>query len=84
MIAEIVVISLTAFILNIPLGKWRTKYKKLSINWWLLIHASIPVIIALRIYLETPGWCIPLYIGMAVLGQFAGVWYAKRKANSYE
>lgn len=84
MIVEIVAISLIAFIVNIPLGIWRTRYKRLSINWWLLIHASVPFIVVLRIYLETPNLCIPLFIGMAILGQLLGVRFARRKADSYE
>jgi cytochrome c-type biogenesis protein CcsB len=37
-----------------------------------LIHASIPLIIPLRIWLDTPTVCIPLFIGLAVAGQFVG------------
>jgi hypothetical protein len=69
---NILIISLTALLLNIPLGMWCRKYKKFSFMWFFLIHASIPLIIPLRICLDTPLAFIPLYIGMAVLGQFIG------------
>jgi hypothetical protein len=40
--------------------------------WFLLIHASIPLIIPLRIWLDTPNIFIPLFIVLAVAGQFIG------------
>lgn len=69
---SILFVSLSALVTNIFLGKWRRKYEKFTIPWWLLIHASIPLIIPLRIWLNTPRIFIPLFIGMAVLGQYIG------------
>ncbi|MDR2805111.1 MAG: hypothetical protein LBB85_05620 [Dysgonamonadaceae bacterium] len=70
---NVLILSLIAFLVNIPLGKWRGKYKKLTWPWWLIIHASIPLIIPLRICLfNTPNIFIPLFITLAVLGQFIG------------
>ncbi len=64
--------------MNVFFGKWRTRYKKMTLKWWLLIHASIPFIIPLRIWLDTPKIYIPLFIAFAVLGQFVGSkWLAK-------
>lgn len=79
MIAEIIAVSVTAFVINIPLGRLRTRYKRLSLAWWLLIHASIPIVVALRILLSTPPLCIPLFIAIAVFGQLVGVWSVKGK-----
>jgi hypothetical protein len=75
---NILIISLTALLINIPLGIWRRKYKKFSFMWFFLIHASIPLIIPLRLWLDTPNIFIPLFIGMAVAGQFI---VAKNKNN---
>jgi hypothetical protein len=69
---SIFIISVMALVVNMFLGKARAKYRKFTIAWWLLIHASIPLIIPLRIWLDTPAICIPLFIGLAVLGQFIG------------
>jgi hypothetical protein len=69
---NILIISLTALLINIPLGVWRRKHKKFTLAWWLLIHASILLIIPLRIWLNTPNIFIPLFIALAVLGQFIG------------
>jgi drug/metabolite transporter (DMT)-like permease len=69
---NVLIVSVFSLILNVFLGKYRVRYKKLSLPWWLLIHASIPLIIPLRIWLHTPQIFIPLFIGVAVLGQFVG------------
>jgi hypothetical protein len=69
---NILIISLTAFFINIPLGIWRRRYKKFSFMWFFLIHASIPLIITLRIWLDTPNIFIPLFIVLAVAGQLIG------------
>jgi hypothetical protein len=69
---NILIVSAIALTINIFLGRWRVKYRKFTFKWWLLIHASIPLIIPLRIWLNTPEICIPLFIGLAVAGQFIG------------
>jgi hypothetical protein len=72
---NVLLISLIALTINIFLGRWRMKYRKFTFKWWLLIHASIPLIVPLRIWLDTPAICIPLFIGLAVAGQFVGSRY---------
>jgi hypothetical protein len=69
---NIVIVSFAAFLINLPLGIWRSRYKKFTFRWWLPIHASIPLIVALRIWLATPLIFIPLFIAAAILGQFIG------------
>ena len=78
---NVLIVSLAAFIVNLPLGGWRSKYRKLTLPWWLLIHASIPLIVALRIWLDTPLVFIPLFIAVAVLGQFLGGRLMKKKID---
>jgi hypothetical protein len=75
----ILVISLASLGINIILGRYRAKYRKFTFMWWLLIHASIPLIVPLRIWLESPAAFIPLFIGLAALGQFAGSRIADRQ-----
>nr|WP_321411324.1 hypothetical protein [uncultured Carboxylicivirga sp.] len=72
---SIAIVSFTSFTINLLLGRWRAKYKKFTIAWWLLIHASIPILIPLRIWLDTPKIWIPLFIGIAIAGQFIGSRY---------
>lgn len=72
MMLNILIVAVIALGLNILLGKHRAHFRKMTIKWWLLIHASIPVIIPLRIYLHTPKIMIPLFIGLAIIGQIIG------------
>ncbi|MCD8261044.1 MAG: hypothetical protein LUD15_05750 [Bacteroides sp.] len=42
-------------------------------------NTCLPLTIPLRIWLNTPAVCIPLFIGMAIAGQFIGSeWTAKK------
>jgi hypothetical protein len=76
-VLNILIVSVVAFATNLFLGRWRAGCRKFTVKWWLLIHASIPLIIPLRVWLDTPAVFIPLFIGLAVAGQFAGSKMAK-------
>jgi hypothetical protein len=78
-VLNILIVAAVALGINIFLGKWRVKYRKFTLKWWLLIHASIPLIIPLRIWLGTPTIFIPVFIGLAIAGQFAGSKIAKNR-----
>ncbi len=69
---NIVIVSVVALGINILLGKYRANYRKMTLMWWIMIHASIPLIIPLRIWLDTPKIAIPLFIALAVAGQMIG------------
>ena len=68
----LLIISVFSFLINVPLGIWRERYKKLSLPWFIIIHLSVPVIIVLRIYLKANPYFIPLFIALAVSGQLMG------------
>ena len=61
-----------AFIVNLPLGFWRAGLRKYSWQWFLAIHLSIPLVIAVRISLGVPLWYVPLVIAVAISGQLLG------------
>lgn len=65
-------VSAVSLLVNIPMGRMRERSKKFSWQWIAWVHASIPLIIALRIWLKLPLWAIPLNIAAAVVGQFVG------------
>ena len=69
---KILVVSLVCLLVNIPMGRMRERSRKFSWQWILWIHASIPLIIALRIGLKLHPIAIPINIASAVLGQFIG------------
>lgn len=79
MIMNILIVSVVSLIANIFLGRYRVRYRKMSFMWLLMIHASIPLIIPLRIWLETPRVASFLFIGLAAAGQVIGArWFAEK------
>ena len=61
-----------AFAVNLPLGYLRETSRKFSLRWFILIHLSIPFIIALRSMFGF-GWpLIPVTLACAVGGQVLG------------
>jgi len=75
-------VSVICLLVNIPLGMMRERSRKFSLQWLFWIHASIPLIIALRFWLALHPIAIPLNITAAVLGQFLGGVPEKRKRQA--
>ena len=69
---KILLVSLICLLVNIPMGRMRERCRKFSWQWILWIHASIPLIIVLRIWLRLHPIAIPINIAAAILGQFIG------------
>ena len=73
------ILSLTAFWANIPMGYIRANCPQFSFRWLFWIHASIPLIIFMRVTLGTSKWFIPVCIFWAIAGQIiGGRWRRKR------
>jgi hypothetical protein len=70
-------VGMTALFLNIPLGYIREGCRKFSLLWFFWIHASIPLLIFMRIKLGISPWFIPVSIALAVLGQILGSRYRR-------
>ena len=79
---KILLVSVLCLLVNIPMGVRRERCRKFSWPWIFWIHASIPLIIALRIALQLPLIAIPLNIATAVLGQFIGGASEKKKRQA--
>ena len=69
---KILVVSIVCLLVNIPLGRMRERARKFSWQWILWVHASITLIILMRIGLQLHPVAIPINIASAVLGQFIG------------
>jgi len=82
MALKIFLVSVICFLVNIPLGVWRERTRKFSWQWIVAIHASIPLIIALRIGLKLHPIAIPINIAAAVLGQLVGGLPEKKKRRA--
>lgn len=72
------VIANLAFAMNVPLGLWRTRTRRLSWRWIVALHLAVPPIVALRFSLHVSPIYIPILIAAAVLGQMAGGWLGRR------
>lgn len=78
-ILQLIILLIFAFGVNLPLGYMRETSRKYSLRWFVLIHLSIPFIIALRM-VEGFSWhLIPLTILMAVAGQIVGGQMRRKK-----
>lgn len=66
---RLVALGALACAVNVPCGMWRAHLEKLSPQWFVSIHASIPAVIMSRRALGVPKWAIVLSISCAVVGQ---------------
>ncbi|MBI3011611.1 MAG: hypothetical protein HYY58_03875 [Candidatus Omnitrophica bacterium] len=79
---KILLVSAICLLVNIPMGLMRERCRKFSWQWILWVHASIPLIIFLRIALRLPSLAIPINIAAAVLGQLIGGAPEKRRRKA--
>jgi hypothetical protein len=72
-LAYLVALAAT-FALNLPFGYWRAGVRKFSPQWFVAVHAVVPLVIALRLALGLPfRWSMfPLFVAAYFGGQFAG------------
>ena len=69
---RVAILALTAFALNVPFGAWRARTRKFSVAWAVSIHAPIPAIIPIRLFLDLSYWFIIASVAFAVAGQIVG------------
>jgi hypothetical protein len=72
-LAYLVALAVT-FALNLPFGYWRVGVRKFSPQWFVAVHAAVPLVIALRFALGLPfRWSmLPLFVAAYFGGQLAG------------
>jgi len=58
------------FLLNLPCGFYRARVPKLSVRWFVAVHAPVPVIVWLRIS-SGLGWSVLSFV-VLVAAYFAG------------
>jgi len=66
----LLLIAFITLIINVPFGFWRQGLQKFSVNWYIAVHAAVPIVIAMRI-LAGIEWRIAT-IGFLVLSYFLG------------
>jgi ferrochelatase len=77
-------IGIVSLLINIPMGYVRETAQKFSGAWFFWIHASIPLIVYLRITLNTSKLFIPVCIALAIIGQLAGSRCRRRRSTVEE
>lgn len=80
MMLKLMLVLLFTVAVNLPFGYWRQGLRKLSLPWFLAIHLPIPLVIALRIWLGIPYASVPFVIAAAVLGQWIGGRFRKKRS----
>ncbi len=69
---QVILLSVLALIINLPLGWWRASVHKFSLAWFLAIHLSVPVIYLLRTWTGIGINAIPVLVFFAIAGQLIG------------
>jgi hypothetical protein len=80
--AKVLAVSVVCLLVNIPMGRMRERARRFSLAWIFWIHASIPLIIALRVWLQLPWFAIPINIAAAILGQAIGAAPEKKRRRA--
>ncbi|NOY50110.1 MAG: hypothetical protein GXO88_06075 [Chlorobi bacterium] len=81
MILNLIIVTITVFVLNIPFGYWRANVKKFGLQWALSVHIPVPFIILLRIYSNIGfAWYTYIFLVSAFFfGQRLGAWIHKNR-----
>ena len=81
---KLLLVTLLVFLINLPFGALRAKYKKFTLMWWIYIHIPVPFVILLRIYSDIgfAFYTYPLLVGAFFGGQLIGRKYLARKKDS--
>lgn len=69
---DLAILLLVAFVTNLPLGYLREGSPRYSLRWFVYIHLSIPLIVAVRLAYGLGWHIVPLSIACAVAGQLFG------------
>ncbi len=68
----ILIIAGLCFLISVPFGMLRMRFKKFSIPWFLAIHAPIPVSIIMRRIYELPFKYALIFLVFSIAGQVLG------------
>lgn len=71
---NLLLVSVFTFVINLLFGYWRAHVKRFSWQWFLAIHAPVPLIVLLRVLFELgfAFYTFPVLISSYFLGQFLG------------
>jgi hypothetical protein len=71
---RLLAVASATLVLNLPFGFWRAGVRKYSTAWFLAVHATVPLVVGMRLAAGL-GWRLstfPILIGAFFGGQFIG------------
>ena len=74
-------VAAATLLVNIPFGYWRESARKFSWQWFIAVHAAVPLVIAMRMRAGID-WQVPvvaLFILCYFAGQFIGARLKRRR-----
>lgn len=81
-ISLLILITVFAFVLNLPFGYLRGKSKKFSFQWFLYIHLPIPFVIVFRLLAGFSMKIVPIVLAASILGQVVGARLDRLRSGS--
>ena len=76
-VSTLMIVAVLVLCLNLPCGYVRAGRKRFTLQWFLAVHASIPIIVTLR-FLSGLGWHLttfPVLVAAYFSGQLWGACY---------
>eukprot|EP00850_Spirogloea_muscicola_P016097 SM000128S26230 [mRNA] locus=s128:224470:225888:- [translate_table: standard] len=78
---RILAIGMLGFAINVPLGMIREHTTKFSPQWFLAVHAAVPLVVMLRKAVLLPKRAMGFTIAAAILGQAIGARIERRRLH---
>ena len=78
--SSVLILAAATLLINLPFGYWRESARRFSPAWFVAVHAAVPVIIILRLWLDLE-WrlaTLPLLLVAYMTGQFLGATLYRR------
>lgn len=69
---QVLALMATSFILNLPMGVWRARIRRISPLWVVAMHAIVAILIVMRRLFHLSPWYIPASLSAGILAQFIG------------
>jgi hypothetical protein len=71
------------FVLNLPCGYWRAGVAKFSLQWFVAVHAVVPLVVYMRHAAGLPfRWSLlPLFVAAYCGGQYLGSRWRLRRVS---
>ena len=79
-------VALSILVLNVPFGYWRANVERLGFQWFLAVHAPVPLVVACRLAagIHLSLVTLPVLLAVYFSGQYAGSRiYAFRRGHGH-